>query len=608
MSQSIKSIDISVIIDDNFSYLKTLFEGLSSQVSDLKNVSISVNWLCKNQYPEKKLRQLLESYDGIFYSLQINQFNYDQNPFQIHNISIEKSKGLYILILQSNVLLDVNCLNELIGAAEKDKDHVAAWEARLNSSDERFCCDPITLEATWKGYAPLMIKRMAFEKVKGFDIRLILGACADLSFRLQSVGLAIRYVPKAISYTYENKKLFKTTTIPIQKNHLTVDYNINDYRNYKDFFKGIIIQIYLLILAFVKIDRNSCNYNIADLMHFIHTFSKWRKNQNIKKIYDDWEVKCDSLRYSKAYKEFGNDDRFISKKKLRKFPLVSVLIRTIGRRMLIYQALETVANQTYPNIEIIVVEDGSSFLANIKEKFSKTNVLYFSTEKRLGRSHSGNLALSKARGQYFIFLDEDDLFFPTHIERLVTRLIETQKKIIYSYALEIQTEIDPISNTIIQQSRANCNNNLPFSFLRLLDHNYIPINSVLFHREIYETCGGFDTELDEMEDWDLLVRFCLKYRPFEFLPIVTALYRIPKDKQTQLERRKRLVKWWQKARKKHANIEINMSVGELIHLYGGSDLPNSLESVLCRRFPSWKFIIHTLARLSRNLKLTSTYN
>jgi hypothetical protein len=68
--------------------------------------------------------------------------------------------------------------------------------------------------------------------------------------------------------------------------------------------------------------------------------------------------------------------------------------------------------------------------------------------------------------------------------------------------------------------------NQPFNLLLLLWRNYLPIQSVLFHRSLYDENGGFDESLDYLEDWDLWIRYAVTTK-FIFIPNITSKYRVP---------------------------------------------------------------------------------
>jgi hypothetical protein len=80
------------------------------------------------------------------------------------------------------------------------------------------------------------------------------------------------------------------------------------------------------------------------------------------------------------------------------FPPASILIRTVGRQAWLRQALASCASQTYPNVQVVVVEDGPATSRAVVEEFAaRLDIDYHATEKRVGRSRAGNIAMARAR-------------------------------------------------------------------------------------------------------------------------------------------------------------------------------------------------------------------
>jgi len=143
-------------------------------------------------------------------------------------------------------------------------------------------------------------------------------------------------------------------------------------------------------------------------------------------------------------------------------------------------------------------------------------------EKSEGRSAAANSGMNVARGLYLNFLDDDDVFFPDHIETLVRRLRIRDEKIAYTSIISAYFDGPP-------ERPGNClkqviNHNLDFDPDRILFQNYIPIMSVLFHRDLLSKIGGFDRDLTLFEDWDFWIRASRHFH-FHHIEKVTAEYR-----------------------------------------------------------------------------------
>ena len=109
--------------------------------------------------------------------------------------------------------------------------------------------------------------------------------------------------------------------------------------------------------------------------------------------------------------------------------LVTCVITTYNRSSLVSRAIDSAINQTYPNIEIIVIDDHSSeSYAEVREKSSQyNNVRFFRNDKNMGLAASRNRGISLAKSPYVAFLDDDDQWLPSKIEIQVKFLTENPK-------------------------------------------------------------------------------------------------------------------------------------------------------------------------------------
>src|SRR4051812_26873537 len=96
--------------------------------------------------------------------------------------------------------------------------------------------------------------------------------------------------------------------------------------------------------------------------------------------------------------------------------LVSVIIPTYNRANVVSEAVESVLNQTYSKVELIVVDDGST--DDTLEKLRRFgNTITVITQENAGPSAARNAGIANARGDLIAFLDSDDLWLPTNLER-----------------------------------------------------------------------------------------------------------------------------------------------------------------------------------------------
>jgi len=201
-------------------------------------------------------------------------------------------------------------------------------------------------------------------------------------------------------------------------------------------------------------------------------------------------------------------------------PLISVIVRTKDRPQLLAEALASLAGGTYRRFEVILVNDGGE-TPSVPDDFPFP-VVAVNLPHNLGRAAAANAGLEATRGDWVAFLDDDDIAEPEHLATLAGLTTAAGARVVYTDAAVGVYELDPAAGWREVDRR------LPYSRdfdpeLLLFD-NYIPFNTLLIDRRLFDDVGPFDTELPFFEDWDMLIRLAAK-TPFHHLPQVTAEYR-----------------------------------------------------------------------------------
>lgn len=203
-------------------------------------------------------------------------------------------------------------------------------------------------------------------------------------------------------------------------------------------------------------------------------------------------------------------------------PLVSVIIPTYNRAAFVAKAVESVLNQTYKRMEIIVVDDGSTdnTYEALKRYEGRIRYIY---QQRSERSRARNRGFRHSRGDYIAFLDSDDLWLPTKIKRQVRIFLEEPEVgIVYTDIEFIDKNGSPYGGNICWEALKRRRASL---YEDLMSENVISgsTSSVLIRRECLEKVGLFDETMSACEDLDLWRRLA---QHFQFSKIDMQLVRL----------------------------------------------------------------------------------
>ncbi len=222
-------------------------------------------------------------------------------------------------------------------------------------------------------------------------------------------------------------------------------------------------------------------------------------------------------------------------------PLVSLVVRTVNRPHYLVECLESIELQSYPNIQIVLVNDGGPSIRSVVDSVRLTKTLeLIELPRNVGRSASGNVGLSAARGEFVGFIDDDDIFYPTHVEVLVDQLLQSRALVAYSDAIQADQIKCPFDDRLYMTTGVKLHYSQDFSLATLLTTNFIPILCPLFSAKLLQPTPSFDGErsdgaplqfdtmLDVLEDWDFWIQLGLKCE-FVHVRQITAEYRIRRD-------------------------------------------------------------------------------
>ncbi|MFZ5811839.1 MAG: glycosyltransferase family 2 protein [Thermodesulfobacteriota bacterium] len=521
-------LDLSVVTHDSSRWLDGFFASLTAQRYPLDRLYLRIVDNGSSDDTAGRIRDFLaekrEGFAGTWFVAQENA-GFGAG----HDRALRAGRCAYCLVANVDLEFLPDSLCAVVRAALADTGGiVGSWELRQYPYEHPKHYDPVTLETAWSSHACVLLRRSAYERCGGYDPALFMYAeDVELSYRLRSHGYALKYVPAAAvtHHAYEAPGAAK----PAQYaggafGNLFVRLR---YGNIRDVLAGLALYAAFLIRPepFPGVKRSL----LRKLAALVPALPRLRRAKGPARARYPFR----GLDY-----ELSRGGAFVPARPPAfppgEAPRVSVLIRTYaGRGFLLAQAVQSVFNQTWPAVELVVSEDGGDTQKELVETLARrapagTTVRHIPNPRR-GRSATGNAALKAASAPYFLFLDDDDLLYADHIETLMRALSDHPEcHAAYAPGLEVVTRLDPARGRYVEACERRPKGLWrTWDYAALREDNYIVI-SALASRSLYEERGGFDPEVEMLEDWNLWMRYGFG-NAFAYVPKITMLYRTPFD-------------------------------------------------------------------------------
>jgi glycosyltransferase involved in cell wall biosynthesis len=200
---------------------------------------------------------------------------------------------------------------------------------------------------------------------------------------------------------------------------------------------------------------------------------------------------------------------------------VSVIIPCFNVAKYVRDAIRSVRNQTYRDVEILCVDDGSTDDTPLllREEAAADPRVRIVTRSNGGLPAARNTGLKHAQGGFICFLDADDVFLPDKIERQVRFLAEHPDiDLVYSDYYEGDSELNLVGLRAPRIAASDMTE-------ALAEKNWFTPQVPLLRRRMVEAAGEFDPSLRASEDWDYWIR-CSRAGKFGYLPGPVAIYRL----------------------------------------------------------------------------------
>lgn len=221
-----------------------------------------------------------------------------------------------------------------------------------------------------------------------------------------------------------------------------------------------------------------------------------------------WEI--ESLGLTSSEKNKFIPEKTGSKPKFN--PLVSVVLPTYNRARLLRRAVKSVLDQTYPNFELIVVDDCSTDgTEGVVKGFQDDRIRYIRHEKNQGAPITRNTGIRAAKGKYIAFQDSDDVWYSTKLEKQVNAFNSApiDLGVIYTSFWLIDNDKETmVPSSLVKHTEGKIHN-------ALLAMNFVSLSSAIVKKECFVNVGMFEN-IPRFQDWELWLRIS-KYYSFKHL-------------------------------------------------------------------------------------------
>lgn len=200
--------------------------------------------------------------------------------------------------------------------------------------------------------------------------------------------------------------------------------------------------------------------------------------------------------------------------------LVSVIIPVYNRQETISRAIDSVLGQTYTNIEVIVVDDGScDDTMEILRHYSDTRIRIFSQNHK-GACAARNKGIDEAKGIYIAFQDSDDEWMPDKLYKQISYMQENCFKVCYCPFMlyDIGVKILPKNYLLKDQYEEYIKDTLKSG-------NVISTQTLIMEKDVLDKVGKFDEEMPRLQDYELVIRIVQQYNIGYCAEVLVKVYR-----------------------------------------------------------------------------------
>ncbi len=200
---------------------------------------------------------------------------------------------------------------------------------------------------------------------------------------------------------------------------------------------------------------------------------------------------------------------------MNQLPLVSVICLSHNHAAYVAQAIRSVLAQSYPHIELIVVDDGSTDGSKevIQTLSTETNFQYVNIPTPIGNCAAFNQGFKKSKGEFIIDLAADDMLLPERVMKGINTFLKTNAGVTFCDVMNVNENGSDIGVHYKRDANGNLIEEVPEGdiYIELIRKYFISPPSMMISRVVLEELGGYDETLS-YEDFDFWIRSSRKWK------------------------------------------------------------------------------------------------
>jgi glycosyltransferase involved in cell wall biosynthesis len=218
------------------------------------------------------------------------------------------------------------------------------------------------------------------------------------------------------------------------------------------------------------------------------------------------------------------DEKYVG---VQAWPKISVVIPSFNQGEFIGETLQSLLEEAYPNLEMIVIDGGSNDASVDVIRSFESQLSYWISEPDGGQTQAINKGFARSTGQIMAWLNADDRIVPGSLHKIAHYFTsQPEIDVLYGNRILIDAEGGEIGRWILPRHSSN--------ILKWFD--FVPQETLYWRRSAWEAVGAqLDENFSFAMDWDLLTRFLAKKQKMVHLPLCLGLFRVHPQQKTQFQ-------------------------------------------------------------------------